>query len=962
MTISQITKLLAPGRAKLLLASCLMFLCAQVLALGEAPYLSERKVPGAMPLFGAGQVQAIYVDSQDYPGSQRAARDLSADLYRVGGPAPVLVSDSAALQEFAIIIGTLGQSRLVDELARTGRLNTQGLAAWDGFLIALIDKPLPHVKQALVVVGGNKRGTSYGVYDVAEQMGVSPWHYWADITPTKKKALFVLPKTRKLDAPKVKYRGIFLNDEAPALTNWVKRNHGNYNHEFYSKVFDLLLRLKANYLWPAMWANAFNDDDPKNQSLADEYGIVMGTSHHEPMMRADKEWNRYGKGKWEYSTNPEQLAEFWRQGALRARPYESLFTMGMRGQEDEPMSEGENIDLLQNIVGRQRGILTDVFAPIPVEKIPQVWCLYKEVQAYYEKGMRVPDDITLLWSDDNWGNIRRLPTPAERNRAGGTGVYYHFDYVGSPRSYRWINTVPLAKIWEQMNLAYQFNARQIWITNVGDLKPMEFPTEYFMRLAWNPDAWPHERIAEFGELWAEREFGKPAAKEIAALMAAYTRHNGRRKPELLSPETYSLFNYSEAERILAEMQQMTDAAESLATKIPSNRQSAYFQLVLHPVLATANMTRLNIALGKNLLYAQQGRATANRFGTLAKEYFNYDKNLQERFDRNNNGKWRHFMDQSHIGYTNWNHPEADQLPALAEYNPGDYAEMGIGLEGVATAWPAPGRFELRFDANGQTQHGFTLFNRGTRPYEFTITASDWLRLSQTQGSVMSETQILASIDWAKLPEGTTQGQIMIKGTGWQGAKIIIKAFKPASALNKRARGFIEADGYIAINAANFKKSKSRAGVAWREIPQHGHTHSSITPLPVGDLSFTDLTQAPFVEYPITLFSTGTISVETVLAPSLPFVPGRGLRYGISIGDEAPKIVDFLAGYKDGDAQWEAAVENGVRVGRSEHHITKAGPQVVRLYVIDAGVTVQRLHINTGGLLPSYLGPPESSYR
>lgn len=950
------------ARAKIALALCLLTLCGPAMALGEARYLVESKVPGAMPLFGSGQLSGIYVDAQDFPGVARAAQDLSTDLQKIGGPAVKLVSDEAELKEFALMVGTLGHSRLIDDLARRGLIDTGGLASWDGYLIQLIDKPLPQIKQALVIVGGNKRGTSYGIYDLSQQMGVSPWYYWADVTPLKKKALFVLPKTRKIDAPKVKYRGIFLNDEAPALTNWIKENHGNYNHEFYAKVFELLLRLKANYLWPAMWANAFNDDDPKNQALADEYGIVMGTSHHEPMMRADKEWNRYGKGKWEFSTNPDNLAEFWRQGAVRAKPYESLFTMGMRGQEDEPMSEGENIQLLQNIVARQRGILADVFAPQSLEQIPQVWCLYKEVQAYYEKGMRVPDDITLLWSDDNWGNLRRLPTPLERHRSGGAGVYYHFDYVGGPRSYRWINTVPLAKIWEQMNLAYSHGASQIWITNVGDLKPMEFPTEYFLAMAWNPDAWPKERITEYGELWAEREFGKTFARDIAALMHGYTRHNGRRKPELLSPDTYSLLNYSEAERVLTELQQLSDAAEALAKKIPAERQAAYFQLVLHPVLATANMTRLYNALGKNRLYAQQGRATANQYGQLAKEYFAFDKNLKERFDTHNNGKWRHFMDQTHIGYTNWNNPEGDQLPALADYVPGDYAEMGMAVDGVATAWPAPGHYELVFDSNGQNKRGFTLFNRGTRPYDFSVTASPWIEVSQAAGRLESELYITSTIDWSKLPEGTSLGQITIKGTGWQAAKITVKAVKPSKDINKRARGFIEADGYIAIEAAHFKKASAKGGISWQEIPQHGRTQSSITPLPVTDKSFTDLKQAPYVEYPLTLFTTGTISVEALVAPSLPFVPGRGLRYAISIGDEEPQIVDFLSGFKDGDANWAAAVENGVRIGRSEHTITKAGPQILRLYAIDSGVTLQRLHINTGGLVPSYLGPPESNYR
>jgi hypothetical protein len=300
----------------------------------------------------------------------------------------------------------------------------------------VVDKPFENVESAFVIAGANKRGTSYGLYDLAENIGVSPWYYWADVPVQKYKSIYVKANTLVQDWPRVKYRGIFLNDEAPALSSWVAENHGNYTHEFYVKVFELLLRLKANYMWPAMWNNAFADDDPMNMILADEFGIVMSTSHHEPMMRADKEWNRYGEGPWEYSNNPENLSKFWRDGAIRNKDYESVFTLGMRGQEDEPMSEGENIGLLEAIVNDQREIIKSVFDDRDVSDVPQVWCLYKEVQGFYERGMRAPEDVILLWADDNWGNIRRLPTPEERNRTGGAGVYYHFDYVGGPRSYR----------------------------------------------------------------------------------------------------------------------------------------------------------------------------------------------------------------------------------------------------------------------------------------------------------------------------------------------------------------------------------------------------------------------------------------------------------------------------------------------------------------------------------------------
>lgn len=952
-----------------LITAFLQLMVTRTYALGEISYISNEPKKGAMPIVSPDNKADIFISAEDFPGAIRAAADLVQDIHRVSSHRLKLVQETSQLTSSnAIIIGTLGRGGLVDELVSSGRVDVNAIAKrWDGFHMEVVEQPLPNVKRALLIIGANMRGSIYGIYDLSEQIGVSPWHYWADVPVARKEQIYVLAGTRKQDFPKVRYRGIFLNDEAPALTGWVKANHGDYNHEFYAKVFELLLRLKANYLWPAMWNNAFNDDDPKNQALAHEYGIVMGTSHHEPMMRADKEWNRYGKGNWEYSTNRDNIYKFWQDGARRAKPFESLFTMGMRGQEDAPMSEGENIGLLEQIVRDQRQILAETFSDKPVSEIPQVWCLYKEVQAYYEKGMRVPDDITLLWGDDNWGNIRRLPTPEERQRSGGAGIYYHFDYVGGPRSYRWINTVPITKIWEQMHLAYTHEANQIWITNVGDLKPMEFPTEFFLRMAWDPERWPKERLQTFGRLWAEREFGASYAARVEALITGYTRHNGRRKPELMAPSTYSLLHYQEAERVLAELQVLTDEAEKLYAEIPADRRDAFYQLVMHPVLATANLTRMYIAVAKNRLYAQQGRRTAEIYRQQAKDFFEQDKLLKERYHSINNGKWRHFMDQSHIGYTNWQNPEGDQMPVLYEYVPGDYAEMGIAVAGVAEAWPAAvggewphtGKHELSFDFFGQQERELVVFNRGQLPYEFTATAEPWIKLSHTGSRIETELPIRVSIDWTKLPDGVSTGTIVIRGTGWQSAKIAVTAQKPSAKLRRQAKGYLEADGYIAIEAAGFSKNRKSQGYEWQEIPGHGRTKSAISPYPVSDFSFTDLKNAPYVEYPITFFSTGTVELQTVLAPSLPFVPGRGLRYAVAIGDEQPQIIDFLADYKDGDAAWERSVEDGVRIARSRHRINQPGPTTLKLFMVDSGVTVQRLQVDTGGLKPSYLGPPQS---
>ncbi len=386
----------------------------------------------------------------------------------------------------------------------------------------------PGVSQALVIAGSDKRGTIFGIYDLSEQIGVSPWYWWADVPAVHRDALFVKPGSYVQGPPAVKYRGIFLNDEAPDLTNWVREKFGtippqadppippdvaNYNREFYARIFEVILRLKGNYLWPAMWNNAFNEDDPKNARLADEYGIVMGNSHQEPMLRAQKEWDRRYKktlGSWNYYKHPDVLQNFWREGIRRNKDYESIITIGLRGANDTPMIPGgtvpQSMALLEEIVGVQRKMIAEEINP-DVTRVPQLWCLYKEVQEYYKAGLRVPDDVTLLWADDNWGNIRRLPTEAERKRSGGAGIYYHFDYVGGPRNYKWVNTNPIAKVWEQMTLAKEYGADRIWIVNVGHFKGVEFPIEYFMHLGWNTGRWTNRNIGEYTRLWAEREFG-----------------------------------------------------------------------------------------------------------------------------------------------------------------------------------------------------------------------------------------------------------------------------------------------------------------------------------------------------------------------------------------------------------------------------------------------------------------------
>ena len=973
----------------LLVSFCLFIFAGHVFALGQVRCVENACREGCFAIIGKNAVANLYVDTNDFAGVIRAANDLQADIARVAGLTPAIVHQENGLGKNVIIIGTIGKSRIIDRLIATHKIDTSPVAGkWESFFIQVVPEPLPGVASGLVIVGSDKRGTIYGIYDLSEQMGVSPWHWWADVTPEHKDALFVKPGKYVQGPPAVKYRGIFLNDEAPDLSNWITNKFGlvppstnppippdiaNYNHQFYTRLFELILRLKGNYLWPAMWNNAFNEDDPENPRLADEYGVVMGTSHQEPMLRAQKEWDRrYLKtlGTWNYAKNPDILENFWREGIRRNKDYESIITIGLRGANDTPMAEGgpeANMALLGKIVGVQRKIIAGEMNP-DVTKVPQLWCLYKEVQDFYNAGMRVPDDVTLLWAEDNWGNIRRLPTAEERNRSGGAGVYYHFDYHGGPRSYQWINTSPIAKIWDQMSLAKQYGADRIWIVNVGHFKGYEFPLEYFMHLAWDTNRWTNNNLDEFTRLWAEREFGRAYAKDIADIVAKYTKYNGRRKPELLAPDTYSLVNYQEAENVVTDFKTITAKAEEIYGKLPEAKRDAFYELVLFPTKASALVNELYLAAGRNALYARQGRASANDMAAETRALFQTDTNLMNYFNQTfANGKWNHFMDQTHLGYITWRDPPQNNLDAikLTEIKVPEAAAMGVAVEGSDAAWPgAPGNAVLpKFDTFNQQRHFIDVFNKGKAPFEFTAAASQsWILLSETKGTVVKDKRLWISVDWSKASKGMTSGMVTLIGTS-NSVTVKVNAFNPAEVTRDSLQGFVEGDGFVSIEAEHYTKKTDTGANRWIKIDDYGRTLSGMRAMaPVDAPGATPGKDSPCLEYQMYLFSTGKVEVAAILAPTLNFVPGRGLRYAVSFDDEAPQVVILVPekyNAHNGNRDWEKSVEDNARYGHTTHTLAKSGYHTLKFWMVDPGVVLQKLVVNPGGVKPSYLGPPES---
>ena len=624
----------------------------------------------------------IYMDANDCKGVSYAANALVKDIIKVSGSKTVLTSDAGLKDKNAagkptILVGTIGHSAAIDQLIRQKRINGNLLKGKrEKFIITVVDGQL-------VIAGSDRRGTIYGIYELSQQMGVSPWYDWADVPVVHHDSIFVNKGVYTDGEPAVRYRGIFLNDEAPCLTSWVKNTYGtDYgDHRFYQRVFELVLRLRGNMMWPAMWGWAFYADDPENEKTADEMGVVMSTSHHEPMARNHQEYarNRKGWGPWNYQKNKENLQKFFREGIERMKGTEQIVTIGMRGDGDEAMSDEADTRLMTNIINDQRKIIANVTGK-KASETPQVWALYKEVQDYYDKGMKVPDDVTLLLCDDNWGNVRRVPNAKERKHKGGWGLYYHVDYVGAPRNSKMLNVTPVQNPWEQLTLAYENGIDRLWILNVGDLKPMEYPISQFMDMAWNPRKYDVNNITRHTRNWCAQQFGESQADEAARILNLVCKYNGRCTPEMLDKNTYSLENGEWQEVVNQYLQLEADALRQY-NSLPAAYHDAYRQIILFPIEVMSNLHQMYFAQAQNNALYKQGNPKANVWAGECERFFKRDSIICDYYNHKmSGGKWNGMMTQKHIGYKSWNDafekdtcPElfrvsASEAPVIAEHN------------------------------------------------------------------------------------------------------------------------------------------------------------------------------------------------------------------------------------------------------------------------------------------------------
>lgn len=636
------------------------FLASAALLSAMSMSAAERFVSfqqGDLLINGNDKVE-IYMDANDCRGVSYAANALVKDISKVSGSQATITSNRKA----TILVGTIGHSAAIDQLVKQKRINGNLLKGKrEKFIITVVDNQL-------IIAGSDRRGSIYGIYELSQQMGVSPWYDWADVPVEHHDSIFVNRGTYTDGEPAVRYRGIFLNDEAPCLTSWVKNTYGTGygDHRFYQRVFELVLRLRGNMMWPAMWGWAFYADDPENEKTADEMGVVMSTSHHEPMARNHQEYarNRKGWGPWNYQKNKANLQKFFREGIERMKGTEQIVTIGMRGDGDEAMSAEADTKLMSQIINDQRKIIADVTGK-KASETPQVWALYKEVLDYYDKGMKVPDDVTLLLCDDNWGNVRRVPNAKERKHKGGWGLYYHVDYVGAPRNSKMLNVTPVQNPWEQLILAYENGIDRLWILNVGDLKPMEYPISQFMDMAWNPRKYDVNNITRHTRDWCAQQFGESQADEAARILNLICKYNGRCTPEMLDKNTYSLENGEWQEVVNQYLQLEADALRQY-NSLPAAYHDAYRQIILFPIELMSNLHQMYFAQAQNHALYKQNNPKANIWADECERLFKRDSLICDIYNHKmSGGKWNGMMTQKHIGYKSWNDAfEKDTCPEL----------------------------------------------------------------------------------------------------------------------------------------------------------------------------------------------------------------------------------------------------------------------------------------------------------
>lgn len=951
--------------------------------------IEEENMAKSFEIANKKKVTSFLIEQRADSGVQKIAKKVAKDIELVTCQLPTIYQKIEEVDREVIFVATVGKSDLLEELEKKGLLDLSRLKGKrEVYQISILEHPFEKIDKALVICGSDKRGTIYGLFQLSEWLGVSTWIYWADVVPKHKEcAVIELEKAYTSKEPSVKYRGFFINDEWPAFGNWTFEHFGGFTAEMYDKVFELLLRLKGNYLWPAMWSSSFSLDGPglASAELANEYGVVMGQSHHEPCLRASEEWDIY-KGKdtpygteWNYYTNKEGLLNYWKEGLKRSGQYETVITIGMRGERDSSMlgedsTLGENIDLLKDIIKQQRKLIQE-HVNENLEEVPQMLALYKEVEAYFYGDEKTPglneweelEGVTLMLCEDNFGNMRTLPTAAKKERKGGWGMYYHFDYHGAPISYEWVNSTPLSKVWEQMSMAYDYGIKDIWIVNVGDLKPQEFPLSYFMALAYDFEKWGTKGINEtqtFTKEWVETQFraafSKTQQEKVVALLEGYTRLNGRCRPEVVSSKTYHPVLFNEAHRMLEEIDSLSYEAKVLLEEVPNIYKPAFVELVYFPAMASFNLNRMQIMAGLNHHAALSGKVIANVYAEEVKKCIQRDEALRNQYHELLEGKWNGMALSAHIGFTHWN-DEDWRYPICHMVQPVNGSRLIVSAEGMERSTTGGVYPITRVISNKATEVKVILDNGGNSGYDFeVITDQSWMKVSTLKGHVETQEILTFTFDLTT-PKG--EATALIKGAE---STVKVVFHLETLVLPKEPMTFVRYNAPITIEAEHFAKVKNTEKAKWQVIENYGRTLSGVKVFPT-TVSFEIEEEAPTLTYQIEVKESGIYQIEVQCAPANPLSPNGKLRYGLKVNEENWQVINRVAeNYRGGnwnDRAWcKQVLENINRSGAAI--FLQQGKNTIDIKAMDAGMVMERLVIykEKEQSFDSYLGPEESPYK
>ncbi|MDR2951930.1 MAG: glycosyl hydrolase 115 family protein [Treponema sp.] len=938
---------------------------------------------------------AFIVEDGAFEGVKRTAQKVAADFEKTCGSLPE-ITEKPENNGNVIVFATLGKSPLLDTLASAGKFNPSLIRGKrEVYQIKLIDNPFSGAPKALLICGSDKRGTIYGMFALSEFIGVSPLHFWGDVEPERREKIEITPEIETVSKePSVKYRGFFINDEWPCFGNWTFSRFGGFTAEMYDHVFELLLRLKGNYLWPAMWSSSFALDGPGNlnEELADIYGVVIGASHHEPCLRASEEWDKvrgkdsvYGND-WNYYLNKDGLLRYWEDGLKRSGKYEKLITIGMRGERDTPMLGGgaslkDNIDLLKDIIINQRELIKK-HVNQNLDEVPRVLALYKEVEEYFYGDEQTPglkdwdgiDGVICMFCEDNFGFMRTLPEAGIRERNGGFGMYYHFDYHGGPISYEWMPSTSFERIWEQMCMAYDYGIRDIWIVNVGDLKFNEVPLAYFLELAYNFERWgtnSPNSIDEYTKTWLEKNFPRQDAnvrEKMAYVLHGYIRINAMRRPEALNAGIYHPCHYLEADRMLALAANINKANEEVYSALTESEKDAYYSMIYFPAKASVNLLRMHLYAGKNLHYAKQGKKTANKFSVLTGACIEKDRALQKEFASFKGGKWKGMELEQHRGFTGWNENNY-RYPLRHQVEPAHKPRMVVSRKDREKIFSKTygGLMTIEIDDflyAGNDEVILEIANDGIGSFDYVIESEreyGWLQISPIRGTVASQEEIVLRCNRQGLTDEIQRARLLIKDSETTVA-VEIKIRNPVTK-NLPPMTFLENNGVIVIEANRFCEKKDIPAGSFTELKNYGRSGSGMKVFPT-TACFTEHDDLPVLTYRFLIEEAGGYTAEIWTTPANSVQNKRPLRFRLETSHGDNQIItavpaDFKAG-RSSDKKWAEGVLNQIRISKISLNFEE-GVQEISIGALEAALVLERVLIYREGREPleSYLGPPMS---